>query len=490
MKYDLNRAIKANVMFVWFFSAFLSLTAYVNGGIEYGIKALIATSGTAILLTLVYFLKIPQVVKSELIVFLPFFASVGLSAVNGGVARMFNIYMLALILQALYFNYKRMLIAGGTITGVLIVLYLINPHILIDPGMGLGDYIPRISAIISAFLVLSLLSKWGQETLKSAEDQMMKSEKAYEELKSLFDEITDSSARLHDSTQSSKTKMRLNLDSNHAINSAVRELAQSVDEAAMTVSTINSSVNTSGKHVNETFQTMQRLDAIFASLKSTFSESAFLMSTMQDAIQKMDTTMSDSFTTITELSSRMNEIQRHLDGIATIADQTNLLALNASIEAARAGEHGKGFAVVAEEIRKLSVDSTSFAGDIRRITTELMEATSSAMTKAEAGRVAMTAGSETLRKLNHSFNEVDRDFKVADDEMNLESRLIGTVHDEFVKIEDSIATIAAILEENAAHFEEIASRVEIQTKLASAVTEDIETVAGVGQQLYERVQGK
>lgn len=490
MKYDLNRAIKANVMFVWFFSAFLSLTAYVNGGIEYGIKALVATSGTAMLLTLVYFVKMPLIVKSELVVFLPFFASIGLSAVNGGVARMFNIYMLALILQALYFNYKRMLVAGGTITGVLVVLYLINPNILIDPGMGIGDYIPRISAIISAFLVLSLLSKWGQETLRSAEDQMLQSEKAYGEIKSLFDEITDSSVKLKESTESSTAKMRQNLDSNHAINLAVRELAQSVDEAAMTVSSINSSVNTSGKHVTETFQTMQRMDAIFAGLKSAFSQSTRSMSTMQDAIQKMDRTMSDSFTTITELAGRMNEIQRHLDGIATIADQTNLLALNASIEAARAGEHGKGFAVVAEEIRKLSVDSTEFAGDIRRITTELMEATSSAMKNAEVGRVAMTAGGEALRELNHSFTQVDRDFGIAGNEMALESRLIRTVHEEFEKIEDAISTIAAILEENAAHFEEIASRVEIQTELAGAVTGDIETVAGVGQMLYERVHRK
>ncbi|HAS74353.1 MAG TPA: hypothetical protein DCS67_09435 [Clostridiales bacterium UBA8960] len=490
MKYDLNRAIKANVMFVWFFSVFLSLTAYINGGAEYGIKALIATSATAFLLTIAYFIKMPLVIKSELVVFLPFFASVGLSAVNGGVARMFNIYMLALIMQALYFNYKRMLISGSFITGLLIILYLINPQILIDPGMGLGDYVPRISAIISAFLVLSLLSKWGHETVRNAEEQMMKSEKAFETLKKVFDDVKGSTAILKESTESSKAKLMENLDSNLAINMAVRELAQSVDEAAMTVSNINSSVNTSGKRVDETYQVMQNLDMIFSGLKSAFSDSTQSMSTMQSAIQKMDHTMSESFTTIKNLSTRMSEIQQNLDGITNIANQTNLLALNASIEAARAGEHGKGFAVVAEEIRKLSIDSTSFAGDIRRITTSLMEATIAASKTAEVGQEAMNVGIEALNMLNSTFTKVDRDFSQVDLEMMRESSLIRTVHDEFVKIEDAISTIAAILQENAAHFEEIASRVEVQTELASAVTDEIEIVAGVGNQLYERVMIK
>ncbi|PKM54948.1 MAG: hypothetical protein CVU98_12895 [Firmicutes bacterium HGW-Firmicutes-3] len=187
------------------------------------------------------------------------------------------------------------------------------------------------------------------------------------------------------------------------------------------------------------------------------------------------------------MSNRMLDIQLHLDGIVTIADQTNLLALNASIEAARAGEHGRGFSVVADEIRKLSIESRTFADDIRVITSQLMEATQSAMNKAEIGQVATSEGVEAMNRLNDHFSIVNRDFKHAGDNLDDESKHIKKIHSEFSKIEDAITSIAAILEENAAHFQEIASRVGVQSEITNAVTEEIASVAHIGKQLYERV---
>lgn len=489
MNYNLKRAVKANIAFIWFFAVFLSLTAYINGGMAYGLKALIATSGTALLATLIYWIPISMVIKSELVIFLPFFASIGLSVVNGGVARMFNIYILALVMQALYFNYKRMIAVGGVITGVLTVLYVIDPHLLIDPGMGIGDFIPRIGAVFSAYLVLVLLSKWGQETVQSAESEAEKSRRTFGTLNILFGEVKNSSLHLKESTETSTKKMRDNKEGNSAINAAIQELAQSVDEAASTVSEINTSVSISGQNIEKTYQIMSQLDGLFDNLETAFSQSTRSMKMMSGAIFKMNETMTESFSTIRDLSNRMQDIQSHLDGIATIADQTNLLALNASIEAARAGEHGRGFSVVAEEIRKLSIESSSFADDIGKITSQLMEATQSVMNKAEVGQEAMSEGVEAMNQLSEHFTIVDQDFRRAAEDLDEESKFIKKIHGEFSKIEEAITSIAAILEENAAHFQEIAARVVVQSEITNAVTEEIENISLVGKQLYERVNG-
>lgn len=78
-----------------------------------------------------------------------------------------------------------------------------------------------------------------------------------------------------------------------------------------------------------------------------------------------------SCSTLAELRSATDNIGSVLDTIQSVAEQTNLLALNAAIEAARAGEHGRGFAVVAEEVRRLSFDTQSATGEIKKMIDQL-----------------------------------------------------------------------------------------------------------------------
>ncbi len=82
-----------------------------------------------------------------------------------------------------------------------------------------------------------------------------------------------------------------------------------------------------------------------------------------------------TLSTLAELRSATDNIGTVLDTIQSVAEQTNLLALNAAIEAAR-GEHGRGFAVVAEEVRRLSFDTQSATGEIKKMIDNLRNSVS------------------------------------------------------------------------------------------------------------------
>ena len=77
---------------------------------------------------------------------------------------------------------------------------------------------------------------------------------------------------------------------------------------------------------------------------------------------------------IERLAEETGTIGSVLTVIHGIAEQTNLLALNAAIEAARAGEAGRGFAVVADEVRSLSLRTSSATTQIQEVIGRLQQA--------------------------------------------------------------------------------------------------------------------
>jgi len=91
-------------------------------------------------------------------------------------------------------------------------------------------------------------------------------------------------------------------------------------------------------------------------------------STLDDFVGVIINTSKQSLETMTytdDMVMQFDSIFKLLSQVEGLASQTNLLALNAAIEAARAGEAGRGFAVVANEVRSLSVGSTTLNEDIR-----------------------------------------------------------------------------------------------------------------------------
>ncbi len=72
-------------------------------------------------------------------------------------------------------------------------------------------------------------------------------------------------------------------------------------------------------------------------------------------------------TAISEIAKSSQAMQEILSTITEISEKTNLLAINAAIEAANAGLKGRGFAIVAKEVRKLAMNTSKSAVEIKEI---------------------------------------------------------------------------------------------------------------------------
>jgi methyl-accepting chemotaxis protein len=119
-----------------------------------------------------------------------------------------------------------------------------------------------------------------------------------------------------------------------------------------------------------------------------------------------------------EINKSARGISDILGTINEIADQTQLLSLNASIEAARVGEMGRGFAVVAQEIRKLAESSTLAAENVRKLISQNLS---------------------IIHKGSESMDEISKNLLQMFEAIEVNTRRINTVAEEFVHQTESIA---------------------------------------------------
>jgi PAS domain S-box-containing protein len=278
-------------------------------------------------------------------------------------------------------------------------------------------------------------------------------------LGSIIDQITSVSDHIDQRAKHLTTSMSNVEHSSQAQSEAASNMASSVGE-------MSSSIHQVSENANEVRGISENSKLLANHGKDVVQQVVGDMASITDAVV-------NTAKTIQDLGTKSDQIQDIVKSIKEIADQTNLLALNAAIEAARAGEQGRGFAVVADEVRNLAEKTRKSTQEIARMTEEIRESTSLAVTEVEATVNRVRSGAQLARKAGENIVEINEgasrvlsgveDISSSMQEQSQASR----------EIADNVEKVARMSEMTSAAVNEVAITVQNLEQLAETLEETV-----------------
>lgn len=212
----------------------------------------------------------------------------------------------------------------------------------------------------------------------------------------------------------------LDTDADH-MRSAVADTERRAEEVAGNAREVNSGLRS----------VATATDQLESAIQSVAQEASAATLVAQDAVGAADQTQN----LLDELLAQSKTVEKVVKLISGISDKTNLVALNATITAARAGERGRAFGVVANEVKELSLQTTTAAEEIR----------------------------ETLAKIQGDIGDA--------------SSVVHKLHEIIARLDSFQSSVAAAVEQQAAATAEIARTLDVAASTSAQIGEHIEDVA-------------
>jgi methyl-accepting chemotaxis protein len=220
-----------------------------------------------------------------------------------------------------------------------------------------------------------------------------------------------------------------------------------------------------------------------AALKRTEIERAL------DILRHVKGSVETATTEVRALDATVDDINRFVQTVSSIADQTNLLALNAAIEAARAGDAGRGFAVVADEVRKLAESSHVAAQDIVHLTGQV---TSRVAHSARAMETS-TARVAEIERVSRDIDEALTSITVAAEKTRVAASGVSDAAEaNLVAAQSAVADVQAIArtaESHAAAAQQVNAATEEQSAACEEMTSASHQLLEGSTQLRQLVAG-
>lgn len=279
--------------------------------------------------------------------------------------------------------------------------------------------------------------------------------------KSVLSAINENASSCMDITESVHTHVDTADRATIEINQAVDEIAHGATEMAGSIETIVQEMSVMGDAINKVTEDTKECYKLSGDVEVATHES---QEALHNLIQDNKTSSENACNIVQGVQNIIHvskDIKTVTDLIKEIADQTNLLALNASIEAAHAGEAGKGFAVVAEEIKKLAAQSAEHVVTITNVVGNIISAAEENNRYAEQINSSITVEQETLDSVVNNFGSMQKKLARAMESVQACTEATGELQRHKEEVLNSITSLSAISEENAASTQETAASISV-----------------------------
>lgn len=476
----MKRALGGNLVFIWIFIVLVTGIALI-GGIDSGIATLKYTVPVGLMGTIIYFIPFNEKVKGTILASIPAVFALILSVIQGGEVKMFYIYILSLVMQALYLNRNLMIGYGSVMCIGLTIIYFISPTLLVGSNTQMVEFIIPMGALVITFFVLVLLTSIEKEKTLVSDTEIDDKQEILKKLKVVLKEVDFATNNLKDKFNNCDDKIKIGRKGTQNITSSMKELVISSAAATATVSNISKSATLSRENFGQIYEIASYINQYLKNAMDDISNSQASLANLRQEIDKMGQIARGNHEIIQQFSKEAEDVESLVDKIAYISNQTNLLALDASIEAVRAGEDGEKFASVAEKIRILSEESGELLKGIRNITNERVKPIK--VEKKEGDGINLLK--EKLKGTKNSLN-------LAGEQIQEKLELVNTIKNEFNIIDNDIHNITVVIDENAVRFEEVLVRMEEQADIineASGVMGEIITISDNLNKLVKFTQG-
>ena len=468
---------KKNLIMVYAGIALLSITSILSYGLNLNVlNAEVCLVGAGIVATIAYFVVKNDMVKALAIVLAPSLATFLYSLSYGGNRVAFLANLATITMVAFYFHFRYLRNFLAVLGPVSILALVLKPELLDGAEYNYAAATSKVILYIVVGVVLIQAVKRGQDALVQSEETLNLVNERGEKTNLIAGD-------LNNAIDDAKTGIQDLVNQAQSVSQAADQMSTTVEATTNSTIAVNEKITEAGEKIDRNYEMAQKVEESFHAVHDAVEEGNNEAVNVQESLRGMAVTVGSAKESTDALVGEMDKISGILSEINSIAAQTNLLSLNASIEAARAGEAGRGFAVVADQIRQLAEQSSSAAGNISEIISQLVGATSEASEKINAGALAAEEGVRQMNMLLDVFAGIKNHSDAAGQVVQDEYQVMETVRKDFEDIHNEIENLVATTEENTAMIQNIAESINMQHESVNSVKNEMNGISGLSENL-------